>query len=191
MTKRFITTIAILIVYFSIYLLVQRIVSPSYDFSIPLDYMIPFIPETIWLYLSIILFFICVPIFLSNDEFQRLFNIIAIAYLITLPLFILLPSNYPRIDYSTIQSSFYQWAYATTFVFDKPNNTFPSLHISLTWITGLFLYKKSKWILLYAILITLSVLTTKQHFILDICGGLVVVCVSYRLEKYIRFPKIV
>jgi membrane-associated phospholipid phosphatase len=60
---------------------------------------------------------------------------------------------------------------------DAPYNCFPSLHTSLSTVMALyFVFIKSKWKLFFVIislLIILSTLFVKQHYILDVIAGLI------------------
>lgn len=59
---------------------------------------------------------------------------------------------------------------------DKPGNTFPSLHVATTVLGALRLRHRrggALW-LLWAALISVSTLTVKQHFLVDVLGGLAV-----------------
>ncbi len=77
---------------------------------------------------------------------------------------------------------------------DFPYNTFPSLHASLTFLAGLLIRRRHKTkgtiILLLAGLISLSTLFIKQHYIMDVVGGIVLAGLVYfcfllfRLENY-------
>jgi PAP2 superfamily len=169
------------------YWLVQRTIEPKFDFSIALDSRIPFIHWTIWIYLSDLLFFSFAALALTRKEFIQILQIILIAYVISMIGFIFLPGDYPRIEVTTIASPFYRWGYGVFHTVDLANNTFPSMHVGLTWIICISLarrFQRYKYIIFaYSILVTLSVLTTKQHFILDIVGGLTVVFISLNLHR--------
>jgi membrane-associated phospholipid phosphatase len=70
------------------------------------------------------------------------------------------------------------WAVLTIYSLDPPDNLFPSLHISLTALAALAVWKADRryGAILFAglVLVAISVCTTKQHFIVDVLGGLVV-----------------
>lgn len=169
------------------YWLVQRTIEPKFNFLIPLDRRIPFLPWTIWIYLSDLIFFSLAALVLTRKDFVLILQTILIAYSISMIGFIFLPGAYPRIDISTIESPFYRWGYGIFHSVDLANNTFPSMHVGLTWIICISLARRfpryRMFIFGYSILVTLSVLTTKQHFILDIVGGLVVVFVSFNVHR--------
>jgi len=65
---------------------------------------------------------------------------------------------------------------------DKPYNDFPSLHTSLALVFGMYVYKiKSRWSIvanIFIILVILSTLFTKQHYIADVLAGLGLALVS-------------
>jgi hypothetical protein len=62
---------------------------------------------------------------------------------------------------------------------DQPGNTFPSIHVGHAFLLAFMVAnelpdEEAEARLLWAILISLSTLTTKQHYFVDIAGGLLV-----------------
>jgi hypothetical protein len=75
---------------------------------------------------------------------------------------------------------------------DAPTNCFPSFHIILTLIATLFLRTRTTLFKAYSLwtaLVFVSVLTTKQHYFLDILGGIGVVLLVRALEPRLWFPR--
>ena len=73
------------------------------------------------------------------------------------------------------------WDHAIRFLYqvDKPYNLFPSIHCSVSWLCWLSVRKDTavpKWYrcfaLIAAIAVCVSTLTTRQHVVLDIFGGI-------------------
>ena len=83
----------------------------------------------------------------------------------------------PSVTNTDIWATILSWIYT----FDKPHNLFPSTHISLSFMSTLILHKKAAYI--WFILIAFSTLFVKQHYILDILGGLVVGGIGYLIYK--------
>ena len=70
------------------------------------------------------------------------------------------------------------WAVSTIYTLDPPYNLFPSLHVSLTALAALAVWKTNRLYgaLLFAglALVVIAVCTTKQHFLFDVLGGLTI-----------------
>ena len=85
----------------------------------------------------------------------------------------------PVLTGSDISAAVLRWVYSI----DKPFNAFPSLHTSLSALCALLWRKagSSIWpiILLWAMLIIASTVLVKQHYIVDVFGGVAVAIVSY------------
>jgi membrane-associated phospholipid phosphatase len=79
--------------------------------------------------------------------------------------------------------------FETLWFLDSPYNSWPSLHVSSAGIFTLFAIRwwKGRPILQWAVgiwwvLMTLSILTTKQHFILDLVTGLMILGIVWRWQ---------
>ena len=132
------------IVYFS----VQAVVSDTYSFLNPFDEGIPFIPEFIWLYHTL------VPVIVGTTIF----------------------SMHRRRVFLEI-----------TRQFDAACNTFPSGHVTFSWIIYFCarmsdnIKRTNKLIyiyLLWTILISISTLVLKQHYIFDVISGIILAYIS-------------
>jgi membrane-associated phospholipid phosphatase len=85
----------------------------------------------------------------------------------------------PIVSGSDISSDILRWIYSI----DEPFNAFPSLHTSSAVLCTLLWRKAGSrfWlvILLWAGFIVASTVLTKQHYFVDILGGMAVAIVSY------------
>src|SRR5262249_48360591 len=93
-------------------------------------------------------------------------------------IFMLWPTTYPR-DHYPIPPGLDYWtnlAWVTLRAGDTPGNCCPSLHVSSVLLCGMLFMneqrKKLPFFLTWGILISLSTLTTKQHYIVDVVTGL-------------------
>ena len=163
----------------STYFLINLITESSshyYDFSTPLDNLIPLIPIFSIIYVSAYILMFIFPLFLENTKayFYSLLTLIGV----TSFMFLIFPGYFPRPELGTdIFSRFLAWIYSL----DKPYNLFPSSHISLTVLNTLIF--NNKWIYLWAGLIILSTLFTKQHYILDAVSGILLAFICYKIYK--------
>ncbi len=156
----------------------------NYSFLLDIDHIIPFVPGMVWIYIST---YIVIPLvgFLIKDtkDFYRLAVTIVISWLITYPFFYFFPATYPRPDFALVDLS--TWMLKLNYIHDVANNTFPSLHVSLSFVIAFTMVHISKkknilWII-WAMLISLSTVMVKKHFIVDTFGGLIVAQIAFLL----------
>jgi membrane-associated phospholipid phosphatase len=73
--------------------------------------------------------------------------------------------------------------------FDKANNCFPSMHVSVSTLTSLHLLTNypplGLWVCAFPALIALSALYTKQHFFLDLIPGAIVGWIAFEAYLFI------
>lgn len=143
------------------------------------DTMIPFVPQTVWIYVwGYFFMFLISGIGIHNRRlFYRCMMAVLLGSIIGGIFFFLIPSHFPR-PKIPIGSG---WTYAHIawlYSFDSANNTFPSLHITFGFLFLLYLIrgKRSFYILYCAVLlcaVAVSTVTIKQHYLIDIPGGVV------------------
>ena len=174
------------IVYFS----VQAVVSDTYSFLNPFDEGIPFIPEFIWLYHTLVPVIVGTTIF-SMHRRRVFFNTIAaltFSMAVLTCFHLIFPSYYPRQELLTgAGSSASLWLVEITRQFDAACNTFPSGHVTFSWIIYFCarmsdnIKRTNKLIyiyLLWTILISISTLVLKQHYIFDVISGIILAYIS-------------
>ena len=173
-----------LIQFILIYKLIQEIVTQGRLLTIPIiDNFIPLIPIFVIPYL-LFFPFILLPIAMVWKDKKRLFQI-AITYLfastIANLIFLIFQTTVirPELFPSTIANRWIIYIYS----FDKPLNLFPSTHVTFTALANLCLLKINKKIaygvLPLTILIILSTMFIKQHYIPDLFAGLLLAWLSY------------
>jgi membrane-associated phospholipid phosphatase len=116
------------------------------------------------------------PAFLRTEFlFRRALLAVTIGVLINYTVFALWPTIYPR-PLAPASSGFYFDWYRWLISIDTPANCFPSGHITAPAIGCWTLAReRPRWswlILLGFIPLALTILTTKQHYIADLLGGL-------------------
>jgi membrane-associated phospholipid phosphatase len=66
--------------------------------------------------------------------------------------------------------------------FDAPTNSFPSMHVSVATLTALHLQAYwGPWAFVFPILVSLSCVFTKQHYLVDLPPGAILGWTVYRL----------
>jgi len=153
-----------------------------------LDSIIPFVPFMIPVYLSyLVLVFVFIACLRDEKELNEIFFLSHIQLLISVAFFIFYPVYYPKdmfYNSDPVTSTFNQiWLW-----FDAGNNCFPSLHTS-NCMLGIFYSLNFPLhircvIIPWAVLIILSTLTCKQHYVIDILAGLTVCWLSIKIGKH-------
>tara|TARA_R100000664_G_C2716639_1_gene111504 strand:- start:266 stop:895 length:630 start_codon:yes stop_codon:yes gene_type:complete len=177
-----------LAVYFSI----QQIVSHQYDFLTTFDESIPFLPWTVWIYHSIVPVIVATMFLLVKSRklfFTTFWASVATMVLVNM-FYILFPSFYPRPEFvpSTITEYFVHFSY----MIDNSSNTFPSGHVAFAWLMywggsrsqkAQELKELRRLFLLWAIGLSLSTLTLKMHYLIDLLGGFAIGTISFFVIK--------
>ena len=177
-----------------VYFLIQGYVSNEYNCMTPLDKSIPFMPEFVWIYQSLLPVIALTMVLLVKSK-QLFFNTFWACILATLIIhlfWIFFPSFYPRpeLDPKTLSELAVQLSYDI----DNSSNTFPSGHVGFSWIMYLgprrsHLSKKipalARLYLLWAIGVSLSTLTIKMHYVVDAVGGVAVASFCFYLVGWL------
>ena len=166
----------------------------TFDFLLPIDGEIPLIPEFIWIYNSLIPVLILVAAFLVKTK--KVFYTTAGAFFLAMIIldfcYIAVPSFYPREAFEVTGLS--TWFLELTRQIDGSNNTFPSGHVTLAWLLFWAVahckyaakHKAAKILIgIWATGISVSTLTLKQHYLVDVAGGFAVAAICFFASKWI------
>ncbi len=151
----------------------------GFQLALPFEKNLPFYPALIFAYMLIFGFLVFTYLYVNNLAF---FKKIVWAFVICLTIhftfFLLFPVEYtlrptidPELGWAYRIVHFYYWL-------DHPYNNFPSLHISNAFLIAFALNRYRRglgWILHpLAILVAISVVLVKQHYIADVVAGFAV-----------------
>lgn len=170
-----------LIPYFFInYFTLERV---THDFSMGLDQIVPFLPIFIFPYFTSY-FIVFMPYFCITK--QKYFRRIAWAYFVTLSLGYLIFLIYPvkMLRPEIASDGFIFQLMQMFYTLDHPYNSFPSLHVALSFLSAgacFQFHHKYWWTIPWATLIAVSTLLVKQHYVLDVIGGLLLFAAVYWL----------
>ncbi len=159
-----------------VYLFINRTtVSRAVELPITrLDLFIPFMPWTIWPYIFLLgSTLICATLIRDKAIFKQTIFVYLLAVYTAFFIFLVYPTTFPRELYQQPIPAFSMFAWFISV--DAPSCCFPSSHVVgpvisfWGFIRDFGRYKK----LLYAVLIILSfsIITTKQHYVWDLIGG--------------------
>ena len=157
-----------------------------------IDAWVPFLRWTIWFYVSEYpLIFLAVWLGTDDRERSRTFYAFILAAAIGLVIFILWPTAVARESPGSdgVTGQLWRWLYSV----DTPANALPSLHVANTCLAAVCLRRIGRaWRIIapiWAVLIVVSTLTTKQHYAIDIAGGVALAAVCFVLVRAcVRFP---
>jgi membrane-associated phospholipid phosphatase len=156
-----------------------------------LDAAIPFLPWTVWAYLSQFPYLGFVYWQgRGTVAWARDLRAMLAATIASVAVFVLYPTHIPReaIDADPATTLAFAALYGT----DPATNCLPSLHVSLAFLgaTGFWPERpRLAWACLaWAALITVSTLTTKQHYVADVLAGLAVAVAAGWLVRRLEAP---
>lgn len=163
-----------------------------FDMTTSLDLAIPFLPWTISIYLGCYIFW-CVNYYLCATQNKlnrdRFFCADIIAKGICFLLFLLIPTTNirPTVGNSTIWDTLMKLLYRL----DSADNLFPSIHCLVSWFCWIGVRKRTDISSFYryfsffmAISVCISTLTTKQHVIVDVIGGILLAEICYCIAGF-------
>lgn len=164
--------------------LFKRIPLPREPISVEIvvDRWIPFVPETAWLYLIgwlVFLFGIAGWVIWENrDDWITVRKLLFAAIIMQVGAWLLqfaVPTYFPRPELPGTGGAY--WLINRIYETDPPTHVLPSLHIAsiavVTWffaLNGDFRRRVVRWILIA--IVSVSVVTTKQHGIIDVPAGI-------------------
>ena len=153
-----------------------------YDFSLPIDKAIPFVPAFSVIYVLAFAQWVIGYILIARESRDFCYRILSgeiISKLICLVLFFVLPTTMVRADIVT--NDFFSDLTKYIYLLDTPDNLFPSLHCLLSWIcfrSAMQMKKTGKWYmyfsLIFSLLVFASTVLIKQHVAVDVIAGVIV-----------------
>lgn len=143
-----------------------------------LDTEIPFEPVWVFAYASMYVLVILAFVYVKDKTlYRRMFFSFTCTGLIAYAVFLLFPT-YDILRPVTNPFDFERFFLAVDNQHDSPYNCFPSLHVGFSMSAGLWIYyaDRTKFglaVLIWAVLVSVSVLFVKEHYIADLLGGAV------------------
>lgn len=154
--------------------------------AIALDAMVPLIPLWSVVYGCLYAFLILLPLLIVREpEHVRstAYTYLAV-WTISYAFFVAYPTVAPRPEEVT-GGGFGAWGLRALYSADPPFNCFPSLHVAHSWISALAAFRVHRGVgtvaLASAVLVALSTLFTKQHYIADVIAGALLATAAYLL----------
>jgi membrane-associated phospholipid phosphatase len=159
--------------------------------ALPLDGRIPFWIWTVWLYLPFYagIFALAITGIRRVALFHRALRGFLITMLIGALGHLAIAAEYPRpavpVPPRGPSEAFLAWVQAV----DPPGNVFPSLHVAHTSALAVVLRRDRRRLgtlaMAMALLLALSTLTAKQHFVVDVLSGW---AIAYFVSRWVLRP---
>lgn len=152
--------------------------TPWHPYHSSVDAWVPFLPGTIWIYLShIAMLFTGWWWMVKGPGCTRAFCAVVLGSVIATFYFFFFPTELPRRELVDIDAGpVTQAAWAFLLQADNPTNSFPSMHVALSAITAIGLMRSHPhwgWLApVWTAAIAVSTLTTEQHVLIDVLGGI-------------------
>ena len=158
-----------------------------YDLTLPIDAAVPFLPWTIAIYIGCFVFWFFLYRLAANlprRQADRFFGANLLCKAVCFLFFVLFPTTLSRPELNG--TGFWVGCMRLLYRLDAPDNLFPSLHCVIAWLCwtgirgnrdvpiGMRLFS-----LLMAVAVCLSTLTTRQHVIPDVAGGILLAEFGY------------
>ena len=161
-----------------------------YTVELPIDSYIPFIPAFILPYVLCYAHWV-INIIMSahtgRERFNKFSTALMLSQIICGILFLVVPTTIVRPDvsmYKGVVGVLLKFIYGM----DAPVNLFPSMHCLLSWFSWIAVRNCDnvpRWYqifsLIFAIIVCISTVTVKQHFFVDIIGGVVLAETCWQL----------
>ncbi len=151
--------------------------------ELALDRAVPLQPVWVLAYASQWVFSF-LPVFVVRGVPLRRRVVLAYLAIVTIAYagFLFYPTVAPRPSHVT-GDGFFAWTLSAVYGSDPPYNCFPSLHVAYSWLAALAAYHVHRGLgltaLLWAVVISLSTLFTKQHYVVDVVAGVAMAYAAY------------
>ncbi|MDZ4676701.1 MAG: phosphatase PAP2 family protein [Oligoflexia bacterium] len=148
-----------------------------------LDMQIPFLEWTGWIYCTVYFVPLIAAFVVTKDrDIKAMLTCFLVLSTLCFIVFLMHPTTYPRPTLS--EPNFFNFPLQIAFQIDRPSNCWPSLHVVYAFLTAFFvqLYKPrlGSFLLLWAIVIAISTLTVKQHYLWDVLAGYLLARVGFK-----------
>jgi membrane-associated phospholipid phosphatase len=160
--------------------------APHYQPFIWLDHAMPLWPAWIAVYGSLYMCAFLLPlVIVRGDElFRQSMKAYIFVMLVAYVGFWLYPTTAPLTEKQVV-SGFAEWSLQLFYDIDQPYGCFPSLHVAYSFVGALACYRMHRGVgigaALWSVLIGLSTVYTKQHFVVDAIAGGIMGLAAYLL----------
>jgi membrane-associated phospholipid phosphatase len=161
--------------------------------ALPLDLVIPLVPGWALVYGPLYLFLILLPVLVirQQEHVRRTVYAYLLVWLTAYVCFYLYPTIAPR-PAEIEGKGFAVWGLRFLYGADPSYNCFPSLHVAHSFVSALTCYRLQRRLgtamVACAMLVAVSTLFTKQHYVADVLAGALLAVLAYALFLA-RYPQ--
>lgn len=148
------------------------------------DRALPLIPFWGLVYGALYFFLIVLPVLVVRQEehIRRMFWAYLAVWLFAYAVFLAYPTAAPR-PARVVGEGFAVWGLRALYGADPPFNCFPSLHVAHSFISAMTCHQVHRGVgvaaAVAALLVAVSTLFTKQHYVLDVIAGILLAGAAY------------
>lgn len=159
---------------------------PAYAPEVALDRALSLQPGWMFVYGSLYVFVVLLPLLVVRQQelFRRAMQAYLTVMIVSYVGFLLYPTVAPR-PADVVEGGFAAWSLRLVYSLDPPHGCFPSLHVAYAFVSALTCYRVHRGVGaaagLWAALIGVSTLFTKQHYVADVIAGTLAAYVAYVL----------
>lgn len=143
-----------------------------------IDVSTPFLPATVFLYISdYVLAFVAFMSLERRESVRRFLWVFMTCVGVAGVVHWAFPTTYPRDLFPIPQDAHLmsQWALRVLRFFDSPNSCLPSLHVATATGSAVLVYRENRklsgGLFAWAMVVCASTLTAKQHYLVDVLAG--------------------
>lgn len=167
----------------------KHMIRPAKIYHSPIDEKIPFWPWWSWVYSFLYYPAILYLNWVMPDAHQFIMAAFAFILLLVMQMtfFVLFPVAVP-VHWREVNTGSSASEKFLQFVqkFDDSSNCFPSMHVSVATLTACLAYATlGPWVILFPVLIALSCMFTKQHYIIDLPAGAALGGVAFACHQWL------
>ena len=172
------------------YILTERCagLTPAHLLSLTaIDRAVPLMPWTGWIYATVFPFPLLAAALVRDDRGVRTMLAAFIGVTTVLfAVFLAYPTVYPRPELAG--GGFIAWPLALIYSIDLPRNCLPSGHVTAAFLTA-FAVRQGRprlgaALIFWAAVISVSTLTTKQHYFWDVIAGVLLSAAGYEAARH-------
>lgn len=177
-------------VYWGSHIIVQN--KKHYDLTSTLDNQIPFVKEWVVIYMVCYVFWAVNYILITREGKEKWYRFVfadILSRLICGIIFIAFPTTNVRPILSGNDIS--SWLMSFIYNIDPATNLFPSIHCLVSWFCFIGIRNSKKIPLWYkafscifAVLVFASTQFTKQHYLIDVAGGIIIAELCYYIASH-------
>ncbi len=170
-----------------------------YDLTSALDRKIPFVPEWVLIYVLSFAFWALSYIVIAREGKEKWYRFAAadmMSRLFCMVFFVFWPTT--NIRPQVVGDGFIAWLMRLIYALDAPTNLFPSIHCLVSWFCFIGVRRSKKlpawykaFTLIFALLICASTQFTKQHYLVDIPGGILIAELCWFISNHTKCDQII